>query len=133
MNCMFENRLIELKIKNFDYIINDDEVLNIDENQILSLLSNCNQIKFEKAYYDEPCEHCVTEKSKQKFFEFLETNFFIFTKDKKFVISDISKEYENTSFKRLLKNNLIDDSYIVTLVLCDNCEKFYISIEQCSI
>ena len=133
MNCTFENELIELKIENFDYIVNDCEVLNIDENKILSLLSDYKEITFEKAYYDEPCENCVTEKSKEKFFKFLETNFFIFTKDNNFIISDISKEYEETSFRKLSKDGLVDDSYIITLVLCDICKKFYISIEHCVI
>lgn len=133
MNCLFENEPIELKIENFDYMINEDEISNIDEHKILSLLSNCNEIEFEKAYYDEPCENCITEKSKEKFHKFLETSFFIFTKDKNFVISDISKEYETTSFRQLLSKNLVDDSYIVNLILCNNCKKYSIYIEQCSI
>ena len=70
-------------------------------------------------------------KEKQKFFAFLEYHFYIYTKDQKFIISDIQKEYEGQSFNKLLRANKVDDSYIVSLIICKNCGDTLIQIENC--
>ncbi|MEG1423879.1 MAG: DUF3785 domain-containing protein [Peptostreptococcaceae bacterium] len=115
-------------------LINDDEkpVNGMDIESILDLLSECEDVNFDVEYYQEACPACLAGvKEKEKFFPFLEYHFYIFTKEGKFAISDISKDYEGLSFNRLSRANKVDDSYIVSIIACKNCQDYIIQIENC--
>lgn len=115
-------------------LLNDEEkpVKGLSLDDILDMLGNLEEIDFDTQYYKEACVECLAGvKEKQKFFPFLEYHFYIFTKNQNFVISDIQKEYEGQSFNKLLKAKKVDDSYIVSLIICKNCQDTLIQIENC--
>ena len=115
-------------------LLNDEEkpVKGLSLDDILDMLGNLEEIDFDTQYYKEACVECLAGvKEKQKFFPFLEYHFYIYTKNQNFVISDIQNEYEGQSFNKLLKAKKVDDSYIVSLIICKNCQDTLIQIENC--
>ena len=130
----FKDKTYELSKENCLYLMNDEEneVKGIDASEIIELISQWPEVSFDLAYYDEPCEKCLNgKKEKLKAFNFLEYHFSIFTKKNQYVISNISKEYENTTFTQLLKSGNIDNSYVVMIMVCEQCGAYAIEIEQC--
>ncbi len=133
----FDEKEYILNDNNFDELINDEEkpVSNINKDIILELLNNYSQeIAFDEEYYMEACPKCLAGvKEKEKFFPFLEYHFYIYTKDGKYVISTIDKDYKGKSFNKLSRANLVDDSYIVSIIMCKHCEDYIIQIENCEV
>lgn len=132
----YGNKEYELGEENCSYILNDEEhpVEGIGKPEVLELLNQAGTAGFELEYYDQPCQSCLAgKKEKDKYFKFLEYHFFIFTKQGKYVISTISKEYGNTSFNKLLKKGAVDNSYVVSVAACVECGDYSIEIEQCDI
>lgn len=130
----YEEKEYLLTTENCSDIINDEEkpVKGIKEKHILEILNSANDVDFEIQYYQEACPKCLSGvKEKQKFFGFLEYHFYIFTKKGEYVISDICKEYEGLSFNKLSRLNKVDDSYIVSIIVCENCQDYIIQIENC--
>ncbi|MDF2592537.1 MAG: hypothetical protein K0S75_2003 [Clostridia bacterium] len=133
---VYNNKEYELGEENCSYMRNDEEhpVAGIERNNIIELLCQQEMVDFDVEYYDQPCQNCSDlEKEKSKYFKFLGYHFFIYTKKDKYVISEISKEYEGTTFNKLLKQGIVDDSYIVNLVACAECGDYTIEIEQCEV
>lgn len=133
----FNDKEYTLSKENCDYILLEDdenEISGLDISDILSLLNECKEVQFDKAYYREPCEKCLKGKEERlKHFKFLEYYFYIFTKDNKYVMSNISKEFESTNFTQLLKLGKVDNSYALMIMVCENCGSYSIEIEQCDI
>ena len=102
-------------------LLNDEEkpVTGISLDDILNMIGDLDEIDFDTQYYKEACV------------AFLEYHFYIYTKEQKFVISDIQKEYEGQSFNKLLRANKVDNSYIVSLIICKNCGDTLVQIENC--
>lgn len=114
-------------------LLNDEEkpVKNINLSNIIELLKE-NDNDFDVEYYQEACPECLAGvKEKEKFFPFLEYHFYIYTKNQEYVISDISKDYEGLSFNKLSRSNKVDDSYIVSIIICKNCGDYIVQIENC--
>lgn len=115
-------------------LINDEEktVKGIDISKIIDILKDSDNVDFDVEYYQEACPECLDGvKEKQKFFPFLEYHFYIFTKNQEYVISDISKDYKGLSFNKLSRANKVDDSYIVSIIICKNCGDYIIQVENC--
>jgi hypothetical protein len=132
----YDDNVYELNDSNFSDLINDEEipVKGITREDILKLLSEHEDVDFELAYFDQACQKCFAgREEKAKHFKFLEYYFYIFTKNGEYIISSINKEYESTSFKKLLKEGKADESYIVSILVCANCKEYSIVIEQCEI
>lgn len=130
----YNDKQYELNEDNCSGLINDEEkpVKGITINNILDILNNSEVVDFDTEYYQEACPECLAGvKEKQKFFGFLEYHFYIFTKKGEYVISDISKEYEGLSFNKLSRQNRVDDSYIVSIIICEQCNDYIIQIENC--
>ena len=130
---VFNEKEYELGEDNCSYMIIDEEnpVSGIELEDILELLNQGQEVEFGVEYYDELCEECLAGKEeKAKNFKFLEFHFFIFTKKGEYVIANISKEYENLSYNKLLKNGKVDNSYIVSIIVCFNCGTYSVEIEQ---
>ncbi|MGL5314555.1 MAG: DUF3785 family protein [Peptostreptococcaceae bacterium] len=128
-----ENEYI-LSQDNCSDLINDEEkpVEGIVVSDILDILNKAESVDFDIEYYQEACPECLAGvKEKQKFFGFLEYHFYIFTKNGKYVISDISEEYSGLSFNKLSRANKVDDSYIVSIIICEKCQDYIIQIENC--
>lgn len=133
---IYKNKEYELGEDNCSYVINDEEnpATGIERSDILELLGQQETVDFDLEYYDQPCQNCKAgKKEKDKYFKFLEYHFFIFTKKSRYVISSISKEYEDISFSKLLKQGIADNSYIVSVMVCSECGDYSIEIEQCDV
>ncbi|WP_343347905.1 DUF3785 family protein [Terrisporobacter petrolearius] len=126
-----------LNDENFDELINDDDkpVKDIDKDLIIELLKNSpEEIIFGEEFYIEACPKCLKGiKEKEKFFPFLEYHFYIYTKEEKYVISTIDKDYQGKSFNKLSRLNLVDDSYIVSIIICKHCNDYIIQVENCEV
>jgi len=123
--------------ENFDELINDDDkpVKDINKDLIIELLRNSpEEIIFDEEFYIEACPKCLKGiKEKEKFFPFLEYHFYIYTKEGKYVISTIDKDYEGKSFNKLSRSNIVDDSYIVSIIICKHCNDYIIQVENCEV
>lgn len=121
-----------LSEENFTYIDNE-EVDGLDLDLVLKLLNEAGEkVYFDYEYYSDPCDECGKGVCPdKKHYRFLEYHFYVFTKGGKYIISNISTEFENTSYTALVKENKIDNSYIVSVLLCEECKTYNIAVEQC--
>lgn len=122
-----------LSEENLDYFFNDEEkpIEDFDYDKVISILNESDKVDFDIAYYSKPCDNCLEENAeKKKAYEFLEFHFYVFTKENKYIISSISKEYEENSFSRLKRLGKVDDSYIVSIILCKECGMYTIEVEE---
>ena len=117
---------------NLTYIDNE-EVENFDLEEIVELLNETSEeVDFDYEYFDDKCEECGGGKTlDKKHYGFLEYHFYVLTKAGNYVMSNISKDFENTSYTKLVKERKIDNSYIVSILLCEDCKTYNIAIEQC--
>lgn len=123
-----------LSQENCSGLVNDDEkpVKGIEISDVIDLLNSSDKVDFDIEYYQEACPECLAGvKEKQKFFGFLEYHFYIFTKNGEYVISDISSDYQGLSFNKLSRQNKVDDSYIVSIIVCESCQDYTVQIENC--
>lgn len=130
----YEDKEYTLNKDNCSDLINDEEkpVKGITIENIIQILNSAENVDFDIEYYQEACPECLAGvKEKQKFFGFLEYHFYIFTKNGDYIISDIDKEYEGLSFNKLSRQGKVDDSYIVSIIVCENCQDYIIQIENC--
>lgn len=130
----FDEKAYELTENNCEDFIMDEEykIEGLSVADILNLLNESSHVSFDKEYYSEYCVSCKEEDIvKNKFYEYLGYSFYIFTKDNKYIISSISKSYEENSFGRLYRSNIVDNSFIVSIIFCEKCNKYTIEIEQC--
>ena len=132
----YEDTEYVLNANNCSELINDEEkpVKGITVDSILNMLNEADDVDFDIEYYQEACPECLAGvKEKQKFFGFLEYHFYILTKNGGYVIIDISKEYKGVSFNKLSRQGKVDDSYIVSIIICEKCQDYIIQIENCVI
>ena len=121
-----------LNEQNLEYFVNDEvnPIMDVNEEKIIEILNNSDKVDFSKAYFDLPCENCKTGlEEKKKFFDFLGFNFYIYAKDRKYVVSTLDREYEGMSFNRLQKSGKVNESYIV-IIVCKHCGSYSIEIEE---
>ena len=122
-----------LNEQNWEYFVNDEvnPIMDVNEEKIIEILNNSDKVDFSKAYFDLPCENCKTGlEEKKKFFDFLGFNFYIYAKDRKYVVSTLDREYEGMSFNRLQKSGKVNESYIVIINVCKHCGSYSIEIEE---
>lgn len=122
-----------LNEQNLEYLVNDEvnPIMDVNEEKIIEILNNSDKVDFSKAYFDLPCENCKTGlEEKKKFFDFLGFNFYIYAKDRKYVVSTLDREYEGMSFNRLQKSGKVNESYIVIINVCKHCGIYSIEIEE---
>lgn len=112
------------------YFFNED-VEGFDIDKLFEILNSSEGVSFGKAYYDGPCEECKFGiEKKKKSFPFLEFNMFIYSKNGKFVISNIEKAYEGLTYNKLLREKKVDKSYLVNINVCKNCGNFAVEVEE---
>lgn len=122
-----------LNEQNLEYFVNDEvnPIMDVNEEKIIEILNNSDKVDFSKAYFDLPCENCKTGlEEKKKFFDFLGFNFYIYARDRKYVVSTLDREYEGMSFNRLQKSGKVNESYIVIINVCKHCGSYSIEIEE---
>ena len=126
---------------NLEYFENDEvnPLDDINEEKVIEILNNAENVEFSKAYFDLPCSKCKAGvEEKKKFFHiiyfyiycYFELNFYIYAKDRKFVISTLDKKYEGLSYNKLQKSGKVNQSYIVIIDVCKNCGNYSIEIEE---
>ncbi|MDZ5252483.1 DUF3785 family protein [Clostridium sp. LIBA-8841] len=126
----FDEKEYNLSEDKLIYFFNED-VDDFDIDKLFEILNNSEKVSFGKAYYDGPCEECkfgLDEKIKS--FPFLEFNMFIYTKNGKFVISNIEKSYEGLTYNKLLRAKKVDKSYLLNINVCKNCGNFAVEVEE---
>ena len=111
---------------------NDDEISGITLETILSALNDGEEVSFTNEYYVGKCS-CDTQEKIGKYYRFLEYHFYIYTKEDQYVINTICKNYENTSFNKMLRDGKVDESYIVNVTVCPDCGTYSIEINQCEV
>ena len=129
----FDEKDYELNEENLDSFFNDEEnpINDVDEKKIIEILNSSDKVDFSKEYFNLACGNCKTGvEEKKKFFDFLGYNFYIFTKDGNYVISNIEPEYEGTTFDRLHMMGKVDNSYLVTINVCRHCGEYSVEIEE---
>ncbi len=130
IQVIFGERSYELKEENCQGILNDEEkpVGGLELINVLGLLKQHPEVRFDLEYFDSACESCRFGRAeKLKTFKFLEYHFYAFTKNGQYVVSNISPEY--TTFKDLLRKKTVDESYLVSVIICEHCGEFAIEIE----
>ncbi|MBL4930754.1 DUF3785 family protein [Clostridium paridis] len=130
----YEGKNYEIKEDNCEYFFIDEEktIKNFNLQDIFKLINEAEEVNFDKGYYLESCSKCQGNKDAQeKYFEYLEYHFYVFTKNGEYVSSSISKDYEPNSFGRLLRLGKFDDSFMVSVIICKNCGDCTIEVEQC--
>ncbi|CAH2213661.1 DUF3785 family protein [Tepidibacter aestuarii] len=127
----FDENLYAIDMSN--YINNEINLpTGLTHEVIVDLLKHQSNTDFDIGYYDQACQSCLNGVAeKAKYFKFLEYYFYAFTKNGKYVMSNISEEYKNTSFKKMLKKGVVDNSYIISVIVCIECGKYSIEIEEC--
>jgi len=128
----FNDKEYTLSEENLEYFQNDEEtpVADIDADTVISLLNENNDAAFTTEYYDLPCSICKHGKvGKSKYYDYLEYHFYIFTKESKYVISSISKEYKENSLDNMLSSGTVEDSCLVSIAVCTNCGSYSIDLE----
>ena len=129
----FDEKEYILNEENLYCFFNDEEnpINDVDEEKIIEILNNSDKVDFSKAYFNLACENCQTGvEEKKKFFDFLGYNFYIFTKNGEYVISNIDTNYEGLTFDRLYNLGKVDNSYLVTINVCRHCGEYSIEIEE---
>ncbi len=130
----FDTNSYDIDISNY---MNDEKneinlINGLTHKDIIYLLKHLENTDFDIAYYDQACQNCLNGiAEKTKYFKFLEYSFYAFTKNDVYVVSNISEEYKNTSFKKMLKKGVVDNSYIISIIVCIKCGKYSIEIEEC--
>lgn len=129
---MNDTKPITLSQENCSYFVNDEErpINGLDLDMIFELLSGSDLVDFHKEYYDVPCEICnKNRKEGSKHFDYLEFHFYVFSKGADYVMSSLSEDYKGTTLPRLLKEGVVDGSYIVSINVCDKCGDYSVDIE----
>ncbi len=135
---IFKKAEYELNKEKLIGFYNDEEkpIKDMDINRILEILENSDEdeVDFDREYYEVRCKKCMVKKEESEdYYQYLEFNFYIFTKNSEYVISNISKEYEGLTYNKLLREGKVDNSYIVTIVVCKNCGVYSVAIEELEI
>ncbi|MFR1707674.1 MAG: DUF3785 family protein [Clostridium sp.] len=110
-----------------------DEIKDFDIEKVLEILEEGKEkIEFDYEYYADNCDECGNSESiDKKCYRFLEYHFYIFTKEEKYIMSNISNDFESTTYSQLERDERIDESYIVSVIVCESCKRFTVEIEQC--
>ena len=111
---------------------NDQVIEGITLDTILEALNDGEEVSFTNEYYTGKC-YCDSQEQTGKYYGYLEYHFYIFTKDNKYVINTICKDYEDKSFNKLWSIGKVDNSYIVNVTVCPSCGTYSIEIEECEV
>lgn len=123
-----------LNLENCEAFFNDETMplLDLDLEAALQLVAQMAQDSFAVEYYEDDCETCPpTPRSKKRLVPFIEGHFYIFSKNQKLVITSIDANFVAGSFDDLAAQGVVDDSYIMSVVLCPKCGKYQIEVEVC--
>ena len=110
----------------------ENEVTGLSLDIILSALNDGEEVNFSYEYYAGKCS-CDAQEQINKSYRYLEYHFYVYTKNKEYVLNTLGEEYVTTSFNKLFSLGKIDDSYIVNVTVCPNCGTYSIEVDQCEV
>lgn len=112
----------------------NDELMPINEftyDAAMKWMENLSPELFDLEYYEDDCEVCPPKpRGKKKLVPYLEAHFYVFTKNKNVVMTSIDSEFETGSFETMQLKGLVDQSYILSVILCPTCGSYQLSLEQ---
>lgn len=131
---IYDDKDYTLNKKNCEGIFfeEDNEISGLTLDIILEALNEGEEVIFTKEYYSGKCS-CDMQEKVDKYYGYLEYHFYAYTKNDDYVINTLCKEYETTSFNKLLSLGKVDDSYIVNIIVCPHCGLYSIDVEQCEV
>lgn len=132
----YAGKTYELGEDNCSYFENHQEhpVAGIELTDIIELLKQPEEVMFSTVYFNQPCENCLAGKAeKAKVFPFLEDHFYIYTKKGQYVTANIARDSENVPYTKLVQTGQVDQSYIVSVIVCANCGEYSVEIDQCEV
>lgn len=132
----FNGKTYELNEDNCGYFENHPEkpVSGLELPDVIVLLKQQDQPNFNVEYFDQTCPNCLAGKAeKAKVFPFLENHFFIFTNKGEYVTSSLSEGYSVSAVNMLQQKGKVDNSYIVSVIVCANCGEYSVEIDQCEV
>lgn len=86
---------------------------------------------FEIEYFEDDCEICPPKpRGKKRLVPYLEGHFYVFTKESKAVTLSTHPDFVAGSFEELSLKGVVDQSYIMSVIVCPNCSHYQFSLEQ---
>lgn len=132
MEFIVNEKKYSLDKSNLDAFLNDEErpIKDLNADDILNILEG-RDLDFEVAYYESICEKCKSKiEGIKRAYRFLEYHFYLYTKDDKLVISSLEAEDEGKTFTKMQRLGEVDNSYIVSIIVCAECGVYTIEIEE---
>ncbi|MDF1617692.1 DUF3785 family protein [Petrocella sp. FN5] len=129
---VYEDKKIILESEKCSMFLNDEDnpISGVTVEEILELLKESERVESSMAYYDQGCEVCHKNKSDTSHsYRFLEFHFYLFAKEGKYVMSSLSKSYEDKTLPRLLNEGTVNGTYIASINICENCGDYTIDLE----
>lgn len=114
-------------------VFNDDlmPINAIDHGIVSNWLVHMPNDGFELEYFEDDCEVCPPKpRGKKKLVPYLEGHFYVFTKKGEPVITSIDPSFVQGSYDELLALGKVDQSYILSVIVCPVCGSYQFSLEQ---
>lgn len=98
---------------------------------VMSWMAHLPSDAFEIEYYEDDCEICPPKpRGKKKLVPYLEAHFYVFTKGGSVVATSIEPSFVQGSFETMQLKGDVDQSYILSVILCPACGSYQLSLEQ---
>lgn len=131
-----------LKSDPYEWLLNEDKCQGIFNDEIMPIsaltfsavmtwMKNLDSADFELEYYEDDCEVCPPKaRGKKRLVPYLEGHFYVFTKQGSVVTTSIEPSFEMGSYDALILKGEVDQSYIMSVIVCPDCGSFQLSLEQ---
>lgn len=108
-----------------------DPIHDLTYERVASWMSYMPVDAFEIEYFEDDCEICPPRaRGKKKLVPYLEGHFYVFTKEGESVTLSVHPDYISGSFESLLLQGIVDQSYILSVIICPTCGHYQFSLEQ---
>lgn len=114
-------------------IFNDDvmPIHPFDHETVSQWMVHLPNDAFELEYFEDDCEVCPPKpRGKKKLVPYLEGHFYVFTKKSEVVMTSIDPNFVQGSYDELLAKGTVDQSYILSIIVCPTCGSYQFSLEQ---
>lgn len=98
---------------------------------VMNWMSHLSADAFEIEYFEDDCEICPPKpRGKKKLVPYMEAHFYVFSKNGAPVITSIEPDFVQGSFETMQLKGEVDQSYILSVILCPACGSYQLSLEQ---
>lgn len=129
----YNGRSYNLEAKACEGFFNDEEypIQGAGVETVLEALLGSDRAYFEMVYYDLACDSChANRREDSKVFGYLESHFYLFAKNGKYVMNSLDPSYREQSFNKLEKEGLVNQSYLVSINVCPSCGAYAMDLEN---